>query len=416
MKALVIGSGGREHAIAWRLALEPGVEVFSTPGNPGIARVATCIPSDPTPAGYLAAARSVNADLTIVGPEAPLVAGVADAFLAADLKILGPSQAAAQLEASKVFSKKVMVEAGIPTAAYRIANTIEEARAAFHEFHFPVVLKADGLAAGKGVIIANNAAEAEDALAAIHSALGPRIVIEEFLTGEEASFIALCDGASAIPLDASQDHKTIYDDDRGPNTGGMGSYSDGRVLTPAQMQHAMVAVIQPTLDYMRAAGTPFVGFLYAGLMITPAAIKVLEFNVRLGDPETQTLLHRIQDGFADALLRAANHNVAGAELTWKSHPSVCVVMAAHGYPGKPRTGDAIHGLAQAEATGATVFQAGTRAAGHAIATSGGRVLGVTSSGDSLHSAIANTYRAVEQISFDGMQYRKDIGRKGLKRW
>lgn len=416
MKALVIGGGGREHAIAWRLAQEKGLEVYCTPGNPGIARVATCLTTESTPAGYLAAANAIDADLTVAGPEAPLVAGVADAFLAAGRKIVGPIQAAAQLEASKVFSKQVMIEACIPTARYRSTSSIEDARAALDEFSYPVVLKADGLAAGKGVIIANDHQEAEEALHTIHSTLGPNVLIEEFLTGEEASFIALCDGAAAIPLDASQDHKTIYDDDNGPNTGGMGAYSDGRVLTPSQMQRAMDMVIQPALDYMRAKGIPFVGFLYAGLMITPTGMKVLEFNVRLGDPETQSLLHRIRSGFADALLRAANHDLAGASLDWKQDPSVCVVMAAAGYPGKPRTGDGIRGLDEAESIGATVFQAGTRRGAAGIETSGGRVLGVTASGRNLANAIQNTYAAVDKISFDGAHYRKDIGRKGLKRW
>lgn len=415
MKALVIGGGGREHAIAWRLAQEPGVQVYATPGNPGMARVATCLPADPTPQGYLALAAQVDADLTIAGPEAPLVAGVADAFLAAGRKIVGPSKAAAQLEASKMFSKEVMVQARIPTAAYRSTYELDEARAALDTFGFPLVLKADGLAAGKGVIIAHDMAEAEHALQTLQ-VYGRRIVLEEFLVGEEASFIALCDGTRAIPLDASQDHKTIFDEDRGPNTGGMGSYCDGRVLTPEQMTETMDTVIQPALDYMRSQGKPFVGFLYAGLMMTAQGLRVLEFNVRLGDPETQSLLHRISGGFADALLRAANHDLGGAALEWKPDPSVCVVMAANGYPSQPRTGDLIHGLESAEATGATVFHAGTKQSDAGVATSGGRVLGVTASGPDLRTAIGNTYRAVDCISFDGMQCRRDIGRKGLKRW
>lgn len=416
MRVLVIGSGGREHAIAWRLAQEAGVEVISTPGNPGMATAGTCLtPKSNTPEAYLAIANELDADLTVAGPEAPLVAGVADAFRAAGRKLVGPSQAAAQLEASKQFAKHAMVEAGIPTAAYRATTSIAEATAALKEFTFPLVLKADGLAAGKGVIIVHSAEEAEQALRTLEG-LGPKILIEEFLTGEEASFIALCDGRRALALEASQDHKTIFDGDTGPNTGGMGAYCDGRILTREQTRHALDTVIQPALDYMRNVGTPFTGFLYAGLMMTAAGPKVLEFNVRLGDPETQCLLHRIRGGFADSLMAAASGDLSGAAFDWNPNPSVCVVMAAAGYPEKPRTGDAIEGIAAAQETGAVVFQAGTKQNGRTIQTAGGRVLGVTASGDTLQTAIDNTYRAVRHIQFAGMQYRNDIGGKGLKRW
>lgn len=416
MKALVIGSGGREHAIAWRLAQEPGVELVCAPGNPGMASLGQCIPpADSSPDSYLKIAQAANPDLTVVGPEAPLVAGVADALRAAGYNVAGPSKAAAQLEASKQFAKQAMVEAGVPTAAFRAASSIEEAKDALESFGFPVVLKADGLAAGKGVIIANSAAEAQAALATL-AGLGPRILIEEFLSGEEASFIALCDGHRALALEASQDHKTIHDDDTGPNTGGMGAYCDGRVLTPPQAATVMDTVIHPVLDYMRHRGTPFTGFLYAGLMMTNTGPKVLEFNVRLGDPETQCLLHRIRGGFAASLLAAANGDLRQAAFDWSPEPSVCVVMAAAGYPDKPRTGDAITGISQAEAEGAVVFQAGTKLVQGQLQTAGGRVLGVTASGETLTRAIDNAYAATARIHFDGMQFRRDIGKKGLKRW
>ncbi|MFN7936708.1 MAG: phosphoribosylamine--glycine ligase [Bryobacteraceae bacterium] len=416
MKALVIGSGGREHAIAWRLAQEPGVTVVCSPGNPGMAGLGACIaPAANTPEAYLAVANDCAVDLTVVGPEAPLVAGIADTFAAAGKKIVGPTRAAAQLEASKQFAKQVMVDAGIPTARYRATTSIEEAYAALDQFDYPLVLKADGLAAGKGVIIVQERTEAEQALETLRG-LGPKILLEEFLVGEEASFIALCDGHRALALEASQDHKTIFDGDRGPNTGGMGAYCDGRILEQEQTRQVLDTVIAPALAHMRHLGSPFSGFLYAGLMMTASGPKVLEFNVRLGDPETQSLLHRIRGGFADSLMAAAHGQLTGAAFDWNPNPSVCVVMAAAGYPDKPRTGDAIHGIAAAEETGAVVFQAGTKLAGQELQTAGGRVLGVTASGPTLQTAIDNVYAGVQTIHFDGMQYRKDIGAKGLKRW
>ncbi|MCZ2149316.1 MAG: phosphoribosylamine--glycine ligase [Bryobacterales bacterium] len=417
MKILVIGGGGREHAIAWRLAREPGVTVWASPGNPGIARSATCLaPPRPGVDGYLQVAESVQPDLTVVGPEAPLVAGITDAFQGRGFRVLGPERKAAQLEASKIFAKQVMAEAAIPTAAYRVTQTFDQAMECIREFSYPLVLKADGLAAGKGVVIAHDQPEAERAVRALHSALGPRIVIEEFLHGEEASFIVLSDGAKVIPLEASQDHKTIRENDEGPNTGGMGAYCDGRILTPAQTAEILDRVIHPAIHYMSARGTPFTGFLYAGLMVTPQGVKVLEFNVRLGDPETQSLLHRIQGGFANALYAAASGNLAGVDLDWKTGPSVCVVLASAGYPEQPRIGDPISGIQEAEDSGAVVFHAGTRLGPAGLETSGGRVLGVTASGGDLRQAIDNAYRGVSAIHFEGMQFRKDIGRKGLKRW
>ncbi len=417
MKILVIGGGGREHAITWRLAQETGVRLWASPGNPGIARVATCLaPPRSGVDGYLQVADSIQPDLTVVGPEAPLVAGLTDAFQSRGFRVLGPARNAAQLEASKIFAKHVMAEAAIPTAGYRVTQTPDEASACIRDFRYPLVLKADGLAAGKGVVIAHNLTEAESALRTLRSSFGPRILIEEFLQGEEASFIVLSDGRNVLPLEASQDHKTIHDDDKGPNTGGMGAYCDGRILTAAQTAEIMDRVIRPTIHYMEAQGTPFSGFLYAGLMMTQQGPKVLEFNVRLGDPEAQSLLHRIQGGFANALFAAASGKLGGVTLDWKSSPSVCVVLASAGYPDQPRTGDPISGVEQAEDTGAVVFQAGTRAGATALETAGGRVLGVTASGVDLRQAIDNAYRGVAAIHFDGMQFRKDIGRKGLKRW
>lgn len=413
MNILVIGSGGREHAIAWRLAKSPLVKnLYAAPGNPGIARVAQC-KAAASIEDYLALASTLAIDLTVVGPEAPLVAGIVDRFRAAGLAIFGPTAAAAQLEGSKSFSKDFMIRAGIPTARYTAVTNIQDARRAIQDFGFPVVLKADGLAAGKGVVIAQSSEEAEMALPAL---LGQKLVVEEFLVGEEVSFIVLSDGRNVLPLQSSQDHKAARDNDQGPNTGGMGAYCDSRILTPQQSEQVMRSVIEPAIAQMAAEKTPFTGFLYAGLMMTANGPKVLEFNARLGDPETQALLHRMASDFAPALDAAAHGDLAGATLNWKSDPSVCVVLAAHGYPGEVRTGDVITGIDAAEVRGATVFQAGTKQTADALVTAGGRVLGVTASGPDLRTAIHSAYDAAGQIHFDGMHYRSDIGAKGLKRY
>lgn len=404
MKILVIGSGGREHAIAWRLALE-GHQIVGVPGNPGIAEVGEVRNTT----DYLAVADSIRPDLTVVGPEIPLAAGIVDQFRAHGYLIFGPSQEQAQLEASKIYAKDFMQRVGIPTARFVRTESDVEAVSALGRFSYPLVVKADGLAAGKGVIIAHNRAQAEEAI----RLLGPHLVIEEFLPGEEVSFIVISDGKNALPLEATQDHKTVFDGDTGPNTGGMGAYCDGRILAAADTQHILDIIIQPAIH-----ATGFTGFLYAGLMMTNEGPKVIEFNVRLGDPETQPLMHRLNGGFGDALLRAASGNLGGSTLQWKADPSVCVVLAADGYPGKTRTGDLItgvHNVAHSN-SGAVVFQAGTKLGERGLETAGGRVLGVTASGPDLATAVRNTYAAVEEIHFDGMHYRRDIARKGLTRW
>ena len=406
MRILILGSGGREHALAWKLAQSPGVSVFAAPGNPGIAKVGTCLPVV-AGASYLEIAEAIGADLTVVGPEAPLVAGVVDAFRAHGRKIVGPDRNAAQLEGSKVFAKNFFVQSAIPTAEFVTVENETDARQALDRFGFPVVLKADGLAAGKGVIVAHDRKEAEAALGTLKG----RLVIEEFLRGEEVSFIALCDGREVVPLAPTQDHKAVFDGDTGPNTGGMGAYCDGAILTQAQTREILDGVIYPTVEAMR-----FTGFLYAGLMMTAAGPKVLEFNVRLGDPETQPLMHRMASDFVPALMAAASGELAGVRLEWRSGPSVCVVLASGGYPGAYETGKAIRGVEAAEVCGATVFHAGTRMGAAGLETAGGRVLGVTAAGQDLAGAIHGAYEAVRQVDFEGMHYRTDIGRKGLERY
>jgi phosphoribosylamine--glycine ligase len=410
LKILVIGSGGREHALCWKLAQSPEVRaLYAAPGNPGIAQVATCLETS----DYLSAAESIDADLTVVGPEAPLAAGIVDRFREKGRPIVGPTAAAARLESSKAFAKDFMVHAGIPTARFITVDSAQQALRELRNFEYPVVLKADGLAAGKGVVIARSREEAESAIGQLLTA-GSYLVMEQFLTGEEVSFIVLCDGSNALPLEPSQDHKAIYDGDKGPNTGGMGAYCDGRILTVVEKRTIMERVIRPAIEVMRKAGDPFTGFLYAGLMMTERGPQVLEFNARLGDPETQVLMHRMQSDFVPHLWAAAHGKIEASELEWRSEPSVCVVLAAAGYPGTVCSGDAITGLEAV--TQATVFQSGTKMIHNVLETAGGRVLGVTASGPNLASAIGTAYGDVRKIHFDGMQYRSDIGQKGLRRW
>ena len=403
MKILLVGSGGREHALAWRLTRRGTVHLFGLPGNPGIARLGRCLPArELSPEQILASAASIGADLTVIGPEAPLVAGVVDAFRAAGRAIVGPTAEAAQLEGSKIFAKNFFRDHNIPTAEFAAVDNRFDAIRALDRLGLPVVIKADGLAAGKGVVIAQDRAEAELAI----DALGPRLVIEEFLQGQELSFMVISDGRNIVPLIPSRDHKRVYDDDRGPNTGGMGAFADATLLDAAQTTVILEKIIWPTVE-----ATAFTGFLYAGLMMTATGPKVLEFNVRLGDPETQALLSQLQSDLPEVLDAAAHGNLGVRELAWKPGASVAVVMAAAGYPGQVRTGDAIRGIDLAEDAGATVFHAGTRVAWGGVETAGGRVLAVTASGDTRELAAERAYRAVEKIRFDGMHYRRDIARR-----
>ena len=408
LNILIVGGGGREHALAWRLAQSPQVSnLVACPGNPGIAQLARCLPAPADIAGYVDLAETLAIDLTVVGPEAPLVAGIVDRFRERNLKIIGPTQAAARLEGSKIFAKQFFERAAIPTARSVQVATYDEAHAALPGFPLPVVIKADGLAGGKGVIIATTPAQAEDAI----KRLGPHLVLEEFLEGEEVSFIGLSTGTTLLPFPPTQDHKRVFDHDEGPNTGGMGAYLDPRLLTPSQSGQIMDRIMLPALRQMSAEGTPFTGFLYAGLMLTAVGLKVLEFNVRLGDPEAQTILYSFI-GDLPAFLQG-DFSAFGPN----PQPAACIVLAAQGYPSQPRTGDPITGLPAAEqATGATVFHAGTRLDGETLLTAGGRVLGVTANAPTLPEAIDRAYQAARFIHFPGLHFRNDIGEKGRRRW
>jgi len=420
MKVLVIGGGGREHALAWKLKRSPSVtQVFVAPGNAGTARdpALTNVPlTDKVALREWVQANGIG--LTVVGPEAPLAAGVVDEFRAHGLAIFGPTQRAAQLESSKAFSKAFMQRHGIPTAEYQTFTDPAQAHAYVDAKGAPIVVKADGLAAGKGVVVAMTAAEAHEAidfmlldnkLGVAHNEGGARVVIEEFLEGEEASFIVLCDGEHALALATSQDHKRLLDADQGPNTGGMGAYSPAPVVTPAVHQRAMDEVILPTLRGMAADGVPYTGFLYAGLMITPdGLVKTLEFNCRMGDPETQPIMMRLQSDLAQVLLAATRQKLDRVSLEWDPRVALGVVLAAAGYPLDPRKGDVITGL-PADADDGMVFHAGTAERGGAVVTSGGRVLCVTALGPDVRQAQQRAYTLAESIRFDGMQYRKDIG-------
>jgi phosphoribosylamine--glycine ligase len=403
MKILVAGSGGREHALAWRLAQSPHTEVYAIPGNPGIAQVAQCLPGPGiTPNAILAAAKTLRADLTVIGPEAPLIGGVVDLFHTEHRAIIGPNAQAAQLEGSKIFAKTFFQQHGIPTAEFATVDNHADAIRALDRFGLPVVIKADGLAAGKGVIIAHERSEAEHAL----ETLGPTLVIEEFLQGPEVSFIVLSDGRNVVPLLPARDHKRIFDGDQGPNTGGMGAYCDANLLEPLEMTRILETIIWPTVE-----ATAFTGFLYAGLIMTQAGPKILEYNVRLGDPETQAIMHHMKSNFAEVLTAAAHGKLGVRDLDWKPGASACVVMAAEGYPGTPHIGDPISGIDDAQATGASVFHAGTRVGWAGPVTAGGRVLGVTATGANVEDAARKAYDAVAKIQFRGMQYRRDIGQK-----
>jgi len=424
MKVLVIGGGGREHALAWKLKHDEGVsQVFVAPGNAGTARDPDLINLDITDKVALREwAQAQGVALTLVGPEAPLAAGVVDEFRAHGLPIFGPTKAAAQLESSKAFSKAFMQRHGIPTAKYQAFTDPALAHAYVDAEGAPIVVKADGLAAGKGVVVAMTAAEAHEAidfmlldntLGVAHNEGGARVVIEEFLEGEEASFIVLCDGEHALALATSQDHKRLLDADQGPNTGGMGAYSPAPVVTPAVHERAMTEVILPTLRGMAADGIPYTGFLYAGLMITPdGRVKTLEFNCRMGDPETQPIMMRLKSNFTQVLLAATRAELDHVSLDWDPRVALGVVLAAAGYPLNPRKGDAITGL-PADAPDRMVFHAGTSGSAEAVHVSGGRVLCVTALADSVAHAQQRAYEVVDGIRFDGMQHRRDIGYRAL---
>jgi phosphoribosylamine--glycine ligase len=425
MKLLVIGGGGREHAMAWRLAQAPGLQkVLVAPGNAGTAHE---MELENLPIADFTAladfAERENIHLTVVGPEAPLAAGIVDLFRARGLRIFGPTQAAAQLESSKDFAKRFMARHGIPTAAFA---TFADAQAA-HDYvaaqGAPIVIKADGLAAGKGVVVAMTLAEAH---AAIDMMLldnrmgdaGARVVIEEFLAGEEASFIVMSDGKNVLPLATSQDHKRLLDDDRGPNTGGMGAYSPAPVVTPQIHAKVMREVIMPTIQGMEKDRIPYTGFLYAGLMIgANGSVKVVEFNCRMGDPETQPIMMRLKSNFVTLLDAAIDGRLDKVEADWDRRVALGVVLAAANYPETPRKGDAISGLpAQAaDGTDSHVFHAGTALADGHVVTAGGRVLCVTALGDNVRAAQKRAYEIVDTVRFDGMQYRRDIGHRAVKR-
>ena len=424
MNVLIIGGGGREHALAWKAASSPRVgKVFVAPGNAGTARESGVVNVPVTAIPDLVAlAKKEHVALTIVGPEAPLAAGVVDAFRAAGLAIVGATRAAAQLESSKDFAKAFMARHRIPTAAYRTFTDAAAAKAYVAQRGAPIVVKADGLAAGKGVVVAATVAEAQGAIDAMlvgHSMgeAGARVVVEDFLAGEEASFIVLCDGKHVLPLASSQDHKRLGDGDTGPNTGGMGAYSPAPVVTPAMHKRIMREVILPTVEGMAADGIPYTGFLYAGVMIDASGTpRVLEFNCRLGDPETQPILARLKSDLVDLAEHATRGTLDQAEAEWDRRAALGVVIAAAGYPDAPRRGDAIAGLDgvdDARHPGVKVFHAGTALDGDRTVASGGRVLCVTALGDSVRLAQRAAYGAIAGIRFDGMQYRTDIGHRAL---
>ena len=411
-----MGSGGREDALAWRLRQSPSCELLlAAPGNPGIARWAECAAVDPMDAGAVTRlARSRSIDLVVIGPEAPLVAGVGDILREAGFAVFGPNADAARLEGSKGFTKDLCRANGIPTADYQRVETVAEARAALNRFGAPVVIKADGLAAGKGVTVAMTVAEAEAAIAAAGD--GP-MVIEEFLEGEEASLFALVDGETAVPLASAQDHKRVGEGDTGPNTGGMGAYSPAPVRTPALEARAMEEIIRPTARAMAAAETPFSGVLYAGLMLTADGPKLIEYNVRFGDPECEAIMPLIDGDFAELLLAVATGKLAGIEapkLTGRH--AVTVIVAARGYPGTPASGGAIRAIEAAETVeGVTVFHAGTATGSGGLIAKGGRVLAVTAVAETFANARARAYRGVDAIDFADGFHRRDIGWRELER-
>ena len=423
MRVLVVGGGGREHALCWKINRSPLVEkTFCAPGNAGITRHAECVD---IPAGDFeslsAFAKKESIDLTVVGPEQPLSEGIVDFFEKEGLRIFGPSKAAAELEGSKIFSKNLMKKYGIPTGDYSVFADVEKAAAGLRKMTPPFVVKADGLAAGKGVVICRSREEGEAALRSMmvdgaFGEAGTRVVVEEFLWGEEASFFAFTDGENILALEPSQDHKPLLDGDKGPNTGGMGAYTPAPVVTDALRRRIMDEVMIPAVRAMKSEGRTYRGVLYAGLMIRNGDLKVLEFNCRFGDPEAQPLLMRMDSDIVPILHSVAEGTMKTDPVEWKDRFCVCVVMASRGYPASYAKGVALERLADFGDTEETVvFHAGTRFEGSRIVTNGGRVLGVTSSGDTIEQSLERVYRAVDSISQDGLVYRKDIGAKALSR-
>jgi phosphoribosylamine--glycine ligase len=423
MRVLLVGGGGREHALAWTLARSPRLDrLIAAPGNPGIARHAECVSVKDSAIEELESlARRERVDLTVVGPELPLALGLADRFREAGLRVFGPSAAAARLESSKAFAKDLMARHRIPTARFRTFSESPAARRFCRELGAPLVVKADGLAGGKGALICRTLEEADRAVALCleergFGDAGNSVVVEEFMEGEEASFFVLSDGMTVLPLAGAQDHKTVFDDDQGPNTGGMGAYSPAPILDEAMGARVMAEIVLPTIHAMRREGTPYQGVLYVGLMITREGPRVVEFNCRFGDPECQAILPRLDQDLLPLLEAVADGKGLPPALGWRADSSVCVVLASAGYPGRYETGRIIRGVEDAERlAGVTVFHAGTAARDGALVTAGGRVLGVQALGADITEAIARAYGAVSRISFEGVHFRKDIGRKAIRR-
>jgi phosphoribosylamine--glycine ligase len=422
MRILVVGGGGREHALVWKLAQSPRVEkIYCAPGNPGIGEIAECINISADNIKALCGfAREQNVDLTVVGPEKPLTDGIVNYFTGQGLKIFGPTQEAALLEGSKTFAKELMKKYGVPTAEFAVFSSASEAKAYIEQKGVGLVVKADGLAAGKGVVVAETPGEAlaaidEIMLKRVHGDAGKQVVLEERLIGEEASLLAFTDGTTVIPMVAAQDHKRVGDGDTGPNTGGMGAYAPAPVVTPELLKQIQETILQPMIDGMRQDDILYQGCLYAGLMITAEGPKVIEFNARFGDPETQVVLPLLDVDLVPVLEACIAGTLADCEVRWKNGAAVCVVVAAGGYPGEYRRGDVIGGLAEAAMSGAEVFHAGTALSGEDVVTQGGRVLGVTAVAADIAAAVDKVYPAVEKIRFAGMQYRKDIAHRALKR-
>ncbi len=420
MKILVVGGGGREHALVWKISQSPLVDaIFCAPGNAGTERIAQNVAISPEDIGALLDfAKSNGVDLCVVGPEAPLVAGIVDEFSKEGLKVVGPRRDAARLEGSKAFAKRIMAEYGVPTAEFKTFDAPSDALAYIRDAGAPIVVKADGLAAGKGVYVCRTLDDAERAVDEImvrrkFGASGDRIVVEGFLAGEEASFIVFTDGQNILPMASSQDHKPVYDNDEGPNTGGMGAYSPAPVVTDEVYERIMERIMEPVICGMKREGHEFRGILYAGLMIVDGEPYVLEFNVRFGDPETQPLLVRMKSDIVPILLGCTN-TLEGHSIEWDDRWSVCVVMASGGYPGKYEKGKEIFGLDKIDDPDVVIFHAGTKRVDGKVLTSGGRVLGITALGDSLEEAQRRAYSAVERISWDGVHYRRDIGDKARK--